>query len=174
MKKLLIFGNSGSGKSTLARQLSASEGLAHFDLDTVAWQPSMPPTRRPVADSAADIQRFIRENQRWVIEGCYADLLELLLPDANELVFLNLPVALCIENARNRPWEPHKYESKAAQDSNLAMLIDWIAQYEVRDDEFSLTAHQALFDDFGGKKTMLFSNTDSQKFMRNQASAGQR
>jgi hypothetical protein len=37
---------------------------------------------------------------------------------------MNLPVAACIENARKRPWEPHKYASKAEQDKNLDRLID--------------------------------------------------
>ena len=38
MRKILIFGNSGSGKSTLAGKLCAGNGLAHLDLDTLAWQ----------------------------------------------------------------------------------------------------------------------------------------
>lgn len=45
LKRIVIFGNSGAGKSTLTRQLSAAEGLPHFDLDTVAWQPVSPPMR---------------------------------------------------------------------------------------------------------------------------------
>ncbi len=32
---------------------------------------------------------------------------------------MNLDVALCIENAINRAWEPHKYESKELQDKKL-------------------------------------------------------
>jgi hypothetical protein len=35
------------------------------------------------------------------------------------------------------------------------MLIDWIAQYEARDDTFSKTAHQKLYDEFTGKKTQV-------------------
>ena len=27
-----------------------------------------------------------------------------------------------------RPWEPHKYPSKEAQDANLALLIGWIRE----------------------------------------------
>ncbi len=38
------------------------------------------------------------------------------------------------------------------------MLIDWIKQYDVRDDEFSLKAHRELFDNFGGKKVEYTSN----------------
>jgi hypothetical protein len=63
-----------------------------------------------------------------------------------------------VENAKNRPWEPHKYESKKAQDENLDMLIDWISQYTSRNDTFSKVAHEKLFEEFQGKKTMYVSN----------------
>ncbi len=96
----------------------------------------------------------------WVIEGCYADLLERVLPQATDIVFLDLSVEDCIANARQRPWEPHKYPSKDAQDANLDMLIDWIRQYETRSDTFSLAAHQALFDAFSGHKTRLTRRTE--------------
>lgn len=55
-------------------------------------------------------------------------------------------------------WEPHKYESKEAQDANLGMLVDWISQYAERSDTFSQESHQKLFDDYAGEKTMLVRN----------------
>ncbi|MDF2179979.1 AAA family ATPase [Aliiglaciecola sp. CAU 1673] len=158
MKKIVIFGNSGSGKSTLAKSIAESENLAHLDLDTIAWQPGSPPQRETPEKSKVLIDAFIEGNRGWVIEGCYADLLAMCLPYATEIIFLNLPADLCIENARNRPWESHKYPSKEAQDANLNMLIDWIAQYPIRDDVFSMAAHQKLFDGFAGTKTMYTSN----------------
>jgi adenylate kinase family enzyme len=157
MRKVIIFGNSGSGKSTLAAELRG-EGLAHLDLDVLAWLPVEPPERRPLEQAFADIQKFIGDNPAWVIEGCYSDLLALVKPFASEAIFMNLPVALCQENARNRPWEPHKYESKAAQDANLDMLLDWIAGYADRCDALSLRAHSELYDSFQGSKTEITCN----------------
>lgn len=158
MRKILVFGNSGSGKSTLARNLCSAEGLSHLDLDTLAWQPLMPPARKPLQESAAAITSFINLCNGWVIEGCYADLLALALPFANEIIFMNLPVDACISNARNRPWEPHKYRSKQEQDNNLAMLVDWIARYPVRTDTFSQAAHIQLYEQYAGKKRMVTGN----------------
>ncbi|MCG9730760.1 AAA family ATPase [Shewanella sp. Isolate13] len=158
MKRVVIFGNSGSGKSTLARQLAEAYGLAHLDLDLIAWLPQTPPERTPLQQASLEIARFIDNNNAWVIEGCYSDLLKMVMSKASEIIFLNLPIDACVTNARNRPWEPHKYASKAEQDNNLSMLVDWIMQYESRRDTFSLAAHQALFDEFDGKKTMLCSN----------------
>jgi len=158
LRKILIFGNSGSGKSTLAKELAASEKLAHLDLDTLAWLPGIPPERAPLEVSKQRIQEFTQSYDNWAIEGCYTDLLEIVSAEATEIIFLNLTVAQCIENAKNRPWEPHKYESKAAQDENLAMLIAWIEAYPERDDVFSYRSHMRLYENFLGKKTMYTSN----------------
>jgi adenylate kinase family enzyme len=158
LSKTLIFGNSGSGKSTLAKKISAKQAIAHLDLDTIAWQAASPPARTPIAESKAKITRFIEANESWVIEGCYADLLSLVMEDASEVFFLDIPVEDCILNAKNRAWESHKYESKTAQDSNLPMLIEWITQYSNREDCFSHKAHYKLYNVFNGKKTLYTSN----------------
>jgi hypothetical protein len=95
------------------------------------------------------------EHDGWVIEGCYADLAALALPRCTRLVFLNPAVDVCVEHARQRPWEPHKYASKEAQDENLDMLLRWIRDYPTRADELSLGAHRALFDGYEGDKIEL-------------------
>lgn len=168
MQKIIIFGNSGSGKSTLANKLAIEKGLAHLDLDTLAWLPTLPPKRKSLLDSTLEIDAFTQQHESWVIEGCYSDLLEQLtinregglLKDkkkalANEIIFLDLPIETCIIHAKNRPWEPHKYPSKQDQDNNLPMLIDWIKAYETRTDTFSKLAHQKLYNRFMGKKTII-------------------
>ncbi|WP_394173899.1 hypothetical protein [Thalassotalea litorea] len=77
---------------------------------------------------------------------------------ADKAIFLNLSIEDCIDNAKQRPWEPHKYSSKLAQDENLPMLLDWIKDYESRTDTFSLASHQALYDSFSGEKVMYRQN----------------
>jgi adenylate kinase family enzyme len=158
LSKVVIFGNSGSGKSTLATGLAFKNQLAHLDLDTIAWKASKTPERQTIVESSQSINDFLIAHDNWVIEGCYADLLEIVTPKADKVIFLNLPASACVENAKNRPWEPHKYESKEAQDENLDMLIDWISQYTSRNDTFSKVAHEKLFEEFQGKKTMYVSN----------------
>ncbi len=153
MRKLLIFGNSGSGKSTLAKAICREHSLAHLDLDTIAWLAQTPPTRREISESKIAIERFVADHRGWVIEGCYADLLEVVTPFCSEMIFLNPGIDACIENCRSRPWEPHKYPSKEAQDANLEMLIRWVREYATRTDEFSLFAHRRVFDNFAGRKS---------------------
>ena len=108
LSKILIFGNSGSGKSTLAKKISQTSGLGHLDLDSLAWQATNPPERKEIKESEKGILGFIQAHENWVIEGCYTDLLELLSEKTDEIIYLNLPVELCIKNAKNRPWEPQK------------------------------------------------------------------
>lgn len=150
MHRIILFGNSGSGKTTMALQLARDHGVAHLDLDSLAW--STPGVRRPVAESAQVIHDFIEANGEWVIEGCYGDLLELALPAASEVRFLNPGIEACVANCRARPWEPHKYPSKEAQDRMLDFLIGWVREYETRTDEFSLAKHRELFEGFKGPK----------------------
>jgi len=159
MRKVLIFGNSGSGKSTLAKTLVNKEkGLVHLDLDVVAWLPETPPQRVPLKESKHKIENFIISNTAWVIEGGYTDLLEIAAPFANEAVFMNLSIFECVENAKNRPWEIHKYENREAQDNNLKMLINWIEKYTERDDVFSFNSHLRFYEGFVGKKLMYTKN----------------
>jgi len=158
VRKVVIFGNSGSGKSTLAKELCEAESLSHLDLDSIAWKPVNPPERMAISESKRDIDEFFRTNKSWVIEGCYSDLLEIVLPESSEIIFLNLPVEACISNAKKRLWEPHKYESREAQEANLGMLIDWIKRYSERKDTFSKSSHDALFSCYRGKKTVYTSN----------------
>lgn len=164
MPRILILGNSGSGKSTLAQRLATRYAAGHLDLDSLAWLPTDPPQRAPLDTSLSSIHAFIAAHPHWVIEGCYTDLLRGVAADADALIFLNLSVDACVANARQRPWEPHKYASKAAQDANLAMLLDWIRDYPIREGVFSLAAHQAFFDVFTGKKTMLTDNISFDDF----------
>lgn len=118
----------------------------------------MPPERKPIQESELEVMDFISSNTCWVIEGCYSDLLGIALPFSNEIIFMNLSIELCIKNAKSRPWEPHKYESKESQDKNLEMLIDWISEYSERTDSFSEFSHNKLYAQYLGKKIMVVSN----------------
>lgn len=152
MERIIIFGNSGSGKSTLAKALSSLHQAAHLDLDLIAWEADQPVVRAPFEDSKRALLNFIEASDSWVIEGCYSNLLKEAAAHCTELIFLNPGVEACVENCRAREWEPHKYANREAQDANLPMLIRWMREYETRDDEFSLQAHRALFNEHEGRK----------------------
>ena len=150
--RVLIIGNSGSGKSTLAAHLARSHGLAVFDLDTVAWLPVTPPQRRPLAEAVEALEAFMDAHEAWVIEGCYADLLEAVSHRATALRFLNPGVEVCVSHCLARPWEPEKFATPEAQQATLDYLVNWVRTYETRDDEYGLARHRVLYDTFEGPK----------------------
>jgi hypothetical protein len=86
------------------------------------------------------------------VEGCYGDLAAHALAWKPELIFINPGEAACIRNCRNRPWEPHKYASKADQDSKLEFLLGWVSDYYHRDGDMSLKRHRAIYDTYAGPK----------------------
>ena len=168
MKRIVIIGNSGSGKTTLAQELAKSFNLTHLDLDQIAWKSGVEGVRQTQEISAKSLREFIGTNSFWVIEGSYAELAGIAVEFADGLFFVNPGVDRCLQNCRVRDWEPSKYSTKEDQDRNLPMLLDWVATYETRRDEFGLKAHKKLFDGFAGRK---FEITDIKKWAE-QVAAG--
>jgi adenylate kinase family enzyme len=151
--KVIILGNAGAGKTTQARTLMASHPAALLSLDEVAFQGGT--ERRPLQDSIDEVMRWIAGKQSWIIEGCYADIIEPLLERCDELVFLNPGVEPCIAHCLSRPWEPDKFASRQEQDAHLNNLLDWVRSYERRADEYGLSRHRQLYDTFAGRKREL-------------------
>lgn len=148
--KTVLLGNAGSGKSTLSHKLIKAEPAARLSLDDLAF--AVGAERRPLAASVADALAFIEAHDSWIVEGCYADIVEALLPAAETLIFLNPGVETCVRHCRARPWEPQKFGSEAAQQANLENLINWVREYPTRADEYGLQRHRALYERFGGEK----------------------
>lgn len=151
--RIVIYGNAGSGKSTLARSYAKNPGVQHLDLDEIAWTNSG--VRRAYSDSIDALNSFMGTHESWVIEGCYGTLIREAARFATELIFLNPGIKQCQKNCISRPWDPHKYKTREAQDENLKMLLGWVADYEDRTDEFSLHSHKEIFESFSGKKVEL-------------------
>jgi adenylate kinase family enzyme len=150
--RIVIIGNAGSGKSTLAWQLAEPAATPTLDLDTIVWEPGRVAVPRPQDAVHADLDRFCTEHEHWIVEGCYSELAERLLIWNPELVFVNPGEEACLRQCRARPWEPHKYESKAVQDSKLEFLLAWVSDYYRRADGASLARHRAIFDAYRGPK----------------------
>lgn len=100
--KTILLGNAGAGKSTLAKQLLEREPAARLSLDEVAFAEDR--ERRPLEESIAEVIRFCESHESWIVEGCYADIIEPLLQRAETLIFLNPGVATCVAHCKARPW----------------------------------------------------------------------
>jgi adenylate kinase family enzyme len=161
--RVIIIGNSGAGKTTLARQLFSdlpTEGSADraiLNLDSITWDEPIDGNvrRRSFADSCAEMKRFMGRYTDWAIEGCYGTLIEAVMSEATVLYWLDLPLDVCLDRCRNRGWEPDKFATLEEQNAALAYLLEWVASYETRDDEFGRAYHAKLFDQFLGEKYRL-------------------
>jgi adenylate kinase family enzyme len=160
--RIAIIGNSGSGKSTLAHALASTHKLATLDLDTVAWEPYKIAVARDAADAARDVRAFCMREEDWVVEGCYTDLARIACEAHPTLIFLDPGVEACVAHCRARPWEPHKYTSKAEQDAKLEFLIAWVRDYYTRDGDLSHAAHRALYAAYTGNKRHIVAPIDPQ------------
>jgi adenylate kinase family enzyme len=150
--RVVVFGNSGSGKSTFARALAERTGIAHLDLDSIVWEPQQIAVLRPRQAIRDSLEEFLAQHDRWVVEGCYGDLVEAVAPRATQLVFLNPGLEACLANNARRPWEPQKYASLEQQNAMLTTLNEWVADYYRRDDPWSYAGHRRIFDLHAGDK----------------------
>ncbi len=148
--KLVLLGNAGAGKSTMARRIIGGRQIPRLSLDEIAWDPGA--QRKPVHESRELLNDFLKANDQWVIEGCYSDLIEAALPHCTELRFLNPGIEVCVAHCHRQPWEPEKFSSAAEQEAMLKQLVVWVRQYEIRDDEYGLTRHRKIFEQFTGSK----------------------
>ena len=148
-----ILGNAGSGKSTLARKIAELTGAAVLDLDTVAWEgETSPPTRCLFSDSRRVIREFCSAHTKWIIEGCYEDLLAAALPLDPCLVWLHPGVDVCLARCRTRDYEDHKFANPAAQEAALPALLEWVAAYPIREGPMSEASHRNLYEGYEGRK----------------------
>jgi adenylate kinase family enzyme len=149
--KVIVLGNAGAGKSSFSKLMIEKHPAARLSMDEVAFSGSS--ARRPLQDSIEDVKHWMTGRSSWIIEGCYADIIESILMFCDELIFLNPGVETCVDHCRSRPWEPEKFSSRQEQDENLDNLIQWVRTYAERSDEYGLARHRALYDSFSGKKS---------------------
>ena len=148
--RIVLLGNAGAGKSATAKRLIENRDIPRLSLDEIAWGEGT--QRRPMDRSREELLRFLDQYDQWVIEGCYGDLVEIALFACTELRFLNPGIEACVSHCRQRPWEPTKFSSPHEQRAMLDHLVEWVRQYETRDDEYGLKRHRAIFDAFDGCK----------------------
>ena len=146
----ILLGNAGAGKSTMAHRIIGERTIPRLSLEQIAWDKG--PKRKPLEVSLRLLNDFIQRNEEWIIEGCYSDLIEAALPYCSELRFLNPGTEVCVAHCHRRPWEPEKFPSPEDQAAVLALLVQWVREYETRDDEYGVKRHRQVFERFSGSK----------------------
>lgn len=133
-KRILILGPSGAGKSTLACHIGERIGLPVVYLDAINWNPGWVQTevgrfRQRVAEAAA--------RDAWVMDGNYSAHLDLRLPRAEAVIWLDLPRYVYFSRAvwrsiRNYGRNRDDLGPRCPEQFNLSFLADWAWNYPTR------------------------------------------
>lgn len=87
-QRIVVVGTTGSGKTTMARALAQAYNLPHTSLDTLHWRPNWQPA--PPEEFIRDVKATIA-GDRWVMEGNYRAVRELIWERADTIVWIDLP-----------------------------------------------------------------------------------
>lgn len=99
VKRILIIGNPGAGKSTLATQLGRIVNLPVIHLDQYFWQKGW------VAMESEKWRDNVREmvaRNEWIIDGNFDSSLDIRLPRAEVVIFLDFPTHVCLWRVSKR------------------------------------------------------------------------
>lgn len=91
MNRVVVVGSSGSGKTTLAAEIADSLGAPHIELDAIYHQPNW--VSLPDDSFRAAVSGAITD-PRWVADGNYLPVADILWAAADAVVWLDLPRSL--------------------------------------------------------------------------------
>jgi adenylate kinase family enzyme len=91
VRRVVVVGTTGSGKSRLAERLAAQTGLRVVELDALFWGRDWQPV--PLELFRHRVERETRDDG-WIVVGNYAQARDLVWPNADTLVWLDLPLSL--------------------------------------------------------------------------------
>ena len=118
-RHVVVYGSSGSGKTTVSSKIAKHFDVPHIELDAVYWKPNWVET--PVEEFRADVSRRLEENTAgWICDGNYSNVRDLILPQADTVVLLQLSFRVVFWRAFRRaigriisrqPLWGHNYET---------------------------------------------------------------
>ena len=87
--RILVIGSSGSGKTTLGRRLAAALDLKQVELDAVNWLPGWHALHQNDPGEFRRRATVETNGERWVCDGNYSVLREVLWPRATHAIWLD-------------------------------------------------------------------------------------
>jgi adenylate kinase family enzyme len=93
MDRIVIVGSTGSGKTTLAGELSRLVEAPHIELDALNWGPNWSAASEEVF-RARVVQAMSAD--RWVVDGNYQVVRDLVWPRADCIVWLNYALGVIL------------------------------------------------------------------------------
>jgi adenylate kinase family enzyme len=91
VRRVVVIGTTGSGKSTLAERLAEHTGLRVIELDALFWGKDWQPV--PLELFRHRVERETK-GDGWIVVGNYGQVRDLVWPNADTLIWLDLPLPL--------------------------------------------------------------------------------
>ncbi len=97
--RIVIIGTSGCGKTYLGRQLSNLTGYKSVDLDDLFWKPGW--IQRDDGEFISLLKKEVSAS-KWIISGNLSRANEIFWPQADLIIWLDLPLSHCLWHAFKR------------------------------------------------------------------------
>ncbi len=93
MQRILIIGTPGAGKSTLAIEMGNLLNLPVIHLDQEFWQPGL--VKPELSDWRPKVEQLVARD-RWIINGNYDSSMDIRLPRADTVIWLDFGIPTCM------------------------------------------------------------------------------
>lgn len=152
--RILIIGNGGSGKTWLAGELAQILTSPVIHLDDMHWEPNCYGVTRETSHRDRLVMDAATGN-RWIMEGVYGQLADMVLARVTELIWLDLPEHECVSNVQRRGIQG------GGSRTNFQNLLKWIGEYRDRKNNWNaFDAHLQLFRKYQGPKARLTNRAE--------------
>ena len=102
-RRISVAGSAGSGKTVTSRAIAQRLALPYVELDALFHGPNW--SQPPAEEFRAHVLAAIEGLDGWVLDGNYQGFLGgLILERADTLVWLDLPLHLCLRRIWHRTW----------------------------------------------------------------------
>jgi adenylate kinase family enzyme len=143
-ERVIVIGSSCAGKSTFARQLAAKLDSKCIELDELHWGPNWTPKPQ---EEFARLATEAANDDRWVIEGNYSAVREIIWPRATTIIWLNYNFPTVFYRALKRTipravtheklWHGNRESFRLAFFSRNSILLWVLRTFHVRRKEFN-------------------------------------
>jgi adenylate kinase family enzyme len=132
MNRIAVVGATGSGKTTLAGKIAQTLDIPHIETDSIYWGPKWTPI--PLIEFR-QMMELITSKEKWVIDGNYSKVRDLVWARADTIVWLDYPFWMVFWRllkrsiprvfTRKELWN-HNYETFRGMFFNRDSLFLWL------------------------------------------------
>jgi adenylate kinase family enzyme len=133
VRRIVIVGSGGSGKSRLAITLGEQLDIPVVHLDRLYWRPGWEPTPD---DEWRAVQAELVRQPAWILDGNHEATLDVRLPAADAVVFLDVPRGRCLARAVRRSfayrWRSRPDRAEGCRERLDRDFVRWIWTFPAR------------------------------------------